>query len=318
MKIILEKIQKLFEVLQFICALTAVMYGFIWFYRAFQLPYTLDNAIAECIPNIFRFLFSNPSVNFQGVVIDMSYLFASISIFLLNILIVFITGFIERGVYELEMLEIQNKDREERVLNAELEREHNTKTLEYDNFVALVDLNFQYVLEANAVSDKVDFDVLKQHCFEIFMKKLELPMGSKIGIENKKLLICVNNFDVFDRIVADCLEILKALYKANKEKKVITSFIFSTDATKSIVEIEETLKILEKITTFNYRNKIVVTTNFLSRYDYSLNDKMEAKTMGISRFFGKRSIDSRGQVQYESEDFELYSMKFKTEKTIAK
>ena len=102
--------------------------------------------------------------------------------------------------------------------------------------------------------------------------------------------------------MTDFINDVRAFNKTAQQKDIEAEFSISLDAIKSSKNMFNTIELLEKIDSFNYKNKVVTTSAFKLRYEQIKNSKYKIVPLGISRFF--KDVD-------DYIDFDLYNLKSK-------
>jgi hypothetical protein len=307
-----EKLHQTTEFLGFCSIYFAVFYGFIWVYRAFSMPYEFFiNSPIEWLPSIVRGIMRNYTTNFQGQTIDMSYVVLTVILAFGYVFFAQIAILYDNLVYESELAEIRMKKEEENSVNRELQRTLKYELMQFSAFIIFLELHFDYTVDPNILKEKMDIKVIKEESCRKILNSISKEYKAIKKIKGSKMVFMVDNFELFDNFLLDLLGTIKKLYASNRDHDVETAFTLSCDIVKSLQDYKKELSILEKIATFNYKGKIVVTTAFSNRYNYKQNQKFYLRSMGLSRFFEKKP-NGRGGFEFISEDFDLYSLKLKT------
>jgi len=278
------------------------------------MPYSFANGLVaklEIWPNMARTI--PHTMEFSGRQIDMSYCYVVVFLFIVFFVIQNVTEIIENQISNCIIGEYRQKEYEEKVINNEIEEELKINNLKNNTFIGLLDLRLEHALEENIGERKFDLNALKQENNKKIIEGLKIPYNAKGRIRTDKIIFSVDGFDFFDDFLLNLIDSIKKVYRENKGKNVQTSFTLSFDAVQTKDYEIIAVPILEKIGGFKYTNKIIITTQFLSRYQYLDIQRFEARTMGISRFFEKKSVNAKGEIQFETEDFDLYSLKLKNE-----
>jgi hypothetical protein len=269
------------------------------------------NSPIEWLPAIVRGIMHNYTTTFQGQTIDMSYVVLTVILAFGYVFFAQVAILYDKLVYESELTEIRLKKEEENSVNRELQKNLKYELMQFSSFITFLELHFDYSVDPNVLKNKPDLKVMRDESCKKVLNSISKEYKSLKKIKGSKIVFIVDDFEVFDNFLLDLLMIIKKLYASNRDYDVETSFTLSCDITKSMEDYQKELSILEKIATFNYKGKIVVTTAFGNRYNYKKAQKFYLRSMGLSRFFEKKP-NGKGGFEFISEDFDLYSLKLKT------
>ncbi len=307
-----EKLHQTTEFLGFCSIYFAVFYGFIWVYRAFNMPYEFFiNSPIEWLPAIVRSIMHNYSTVFQGQTVDMSYIVLTVILAFGYVFFAQIAVLYDKLVYESELAEIKMKKEDENSVNRELQKNLKYEIMQFSCFIMFLELHFDYTIDPNLLKDKIDIEKIKEESCKKVLNSIPKEYKTVKKIKGNKVVFIVENFEVFDDFLLELLKVIKKLYLENRGHDFETTFTLACDAVKSLENYQKELNILEKIATFNYKGKIVITTSFSNRYNYKQTQKFYLRSMGLSRFFEKKP-NGKGGFEFISEDFDLYSLKLKT------
>ncbi len=310
-KFIYEKLHQITEFLGFCSIYFAVFYGFIWVYRAFNMPYEFFiNSPIEWLPAIARTIMHNYTTNFQGQIIDMSYIVLTVVLAIMYVVFAQIAVLYDKLVYESELNEIKVKKEEESSVNRELQKDLKYEIMQYSAFIMFLELHLDYAIDINILKEKPDMSAIQEESCKKLLNSVSKEYKSIKKVKGSKMVFIADDFEIFDDFLIDLLRAVKKLYAQNIDHDLETTFTLSCDVIKTVQNYQKELRILEKIATFNYKGKVVVTTAFSNRYNYKQIQKFYLRSMGLSRFFEKKPND-RGGFEFISEDFDLYSLKMK-------
>lgn len=288
-----------FIILKVLCPVISFFYALLWFISFFEAPfYDIVKIPFEPFANFVNSIYPL-NIEFQGRMIDMSYIVSS------GLFIVFhyIFDFFAQRVIDLynfdEMKKIKKKDKEIKNLNVILKKEFEEEIEKYVRFALLFNLELKPAYNLS-VSRKGEFDLLKKEFYSYIVKNVSSKYKNSKGIMSDKLFLVCENFYYFDDFMLQFIEEIKTFNEINIKKDITTEFSISTDAIKLGSNVFNAMEFLEKVDSFNYKNKIVATSAFKLRYEKIYNPRFRMIPLGISRFF--REPD-------DYIDFELYNLK---------
>lgn len=301
MKKIYVSVYNFFIILKVFCPIISFLYALLWFISFLKLSFYQTLSIPfEPFAQIIKTL--HPlNIEFQGNLVDMSYIAAS------GLFIVFhyIFGFFAQRVIDLynfdEMLAIRKKNKEVKKINIAIKKEYEQEVERFSRFALLFNLDLKPTYNLN-ISRKGEFDILKKEFYTHIVKNVSSKYKNAKGIMSDKLFLVCDDFDSFDDFILRLIGEIKTLKKENSKKDIITEFSVSIDAIKSCSNVFSTMEFLEKVDSFNYKNKLVVTSAFKIKYEQKTNTKFKLTPLGISRFFEDPD---------DYTDFELFGLKFK-------
>ncbi len=312
MKHLFTALYKIAEIVQALCVWLAFLCIAVWCYRFINFAYDGSGffGIIEYVPNIVRNMMPY-TVDFAGRPIDISYFPAAVILFVVHLAIkTALMEVLEACIRESQKREFLNKEKEEAELNKEIEEELKKTTLVNRCFVGLLDIHLEYTTDENLTKDRRKIADIKEDNNKYILYNLFEKQGIKGALKGGKIVIVCDNFNKFDVHLRGLVNLIKEIYPKNKANGIQTSFTLSYDALSDPTLKGPAIKVLEKISSFRYYNKIIVTTLFASRYGYFEYPAFDLRTMGISRFFEK-IVEPNGEYGFKSEDFDLYSLKFR-------
>ena len=304
MKKFYAQLYNFFIVLKVICPVISFFYALLWLLSFFNLAvYNVLNIpfepFAEFTRNIIPF-----NIDYEDRLIDMSYIVSSG----LFIGFHYVFDFFAQRVIDLynfeEMRTLRKKSKEVNSINTILKKEFEQEVEKYARFTILFSLVLKPAYNLS-VSRKGEFDLLKKEFYSNIVKNVSSKYRNSKGIMSDKLFLVCEDFSRFEDFIGDFLEELKVFNESNTKKDITTEFSISTDAIKSGANVFKAMEFLEKVDSFNYKNKIVCTSAFKLKYEKKQNPKFKIIPLGISRFFIEPD---------DFEDFELFNLKLRKKK----
>ncbi len=301
MKKIYSLIYNLFVLLKVFCPVISLLYVLLWtisfvkisFYQILSIPF---EPLANFINSIYPL-----TINYEGRLIDMSYIACSA----LFILFHYIFSFFAQRTIDLydfqEKTTIKKRHRDIKKININLEKELNKELKKYSNFTLLFNVSLKSAY-GTSENRKEEFETLKKSFYLHIIKNLKLRFKNSKGIISDKMFVLCENFSYFDKFITNFIEDIKSFKETNSQININTEFSISIDAVKSDTNIHGALEFLEKIDSFNYKNKIIVTSAFKLKYESLENVKFKITPLGVSRLFIEPD---------EYTDYELYDLRFK-------
>ena len=290
-----------FIILKVFCPIISFLYALLWIISFLNIPFFKIISIpfapfAQFVNIIFPI-----NIDYEGRLIDMSYIVCSG----LFILFHYVFGFFAQSVidlYNFEESQIAEKNkREVKKINKNLEKEFKEEIRKYCNFTFLFNLILKPGYDLS-ISRKGEFDILKKEFYSHITKVINTKYKNSKYLASDKLFLVCENFNCFDDFMINFIEEIKTFNATMLEKDISMEFSLSLNAVKSVTNIFNAMEFLEKIDSFNYKNKIITTSAFKLRYEQAKNHKFKIMPLGISRFFN-------GPDDYI--DFELYNLKLK-------
>lgn len=303
MKKIYVSVYNFFIILKVLCPVISFLYALLWFIGFFQFSfYESFSAPFEPFANLINVL--HPlNIEFQGRLVDMSYIVAS------GLFIVFhyIFDFFAQRVVDLynfeEMQAMRKKDKEIKKMNAALKKEVDNEIENFGRFAILFSLELRPAYNGPA-GKKGEYDYVKKDFFTHIVENVSSKYKNAKGVMSDKLFLVCEDFRSFDSFILQLIEEIRKFKIEIAKKDLIVEFLISTDAIKMRSNVFKTMEFLEKVDSFNYKNKVVVTSAFKFRYEKNSYTRFKLIPLGISRFFD-------GPDDYT--DFELYNLKLKRE-----
>ena len=315
MQEVYEKLNKVIDLIRFIFICLSAFYGVIWFYCAINLPSGwIYNTIINFIPDIIRTLFRYPYIVNNNRQVDMSFLIVAVVFFGFYLIAMYLVKWTDDQAYKCELGNIEQRKKIENLVNAELEEENKQLIMEYDNAAVLIKLHFNYLIDPNIIENRTEISDVEKESYTQLIKNTNFPYQIKRGRYNNQAYFIIEKFWNIEHFISTILKVIKGIYKENLAKEIKTSFTISVDAIRSFDKYISELKNLSKILSFEYRNKVVVTLPFVRRYEMKENKIFDLHTIGTSRYFEKIE-DENGRIRFDTQDFELYYIRFKNKKT---
>ena len=287
--------------LKILCPIISFLYTFLWLVCFLKAPFYHTLAIPFEPFAQFVNLIHPININYEGRLINMSYIVCSGLFIIFHYIFDFFAHRIV-DLYNLEEDRLERKrNKEVRKINIGLQKELNKEIKKHTNFTMLFNLTLKSGY--NLASDRSDeFNFLKKEFYTHIIKNVNLKYKDAKCIITDKLFISCEDFDSFDEFMTDFINDVRAFNKTAQQKDIEAEFSISLDAIKSSKNMFNTIELLEKIDSFNYKNKVVTTSAFKLRYEQIKNSKYKIVPLGISRFF--KDVD-------DYIDFDLYNLKSK-------
>lgn len=304
MKNIYTTFFNLFTTLKVICPLIAFLYCFMWFVTFFNPPFTEFliipfEPLAEVIRSVYKL-----EVSFEDKKFEITYIIATV------VLIIFhhIFGLLANLVVKLykfdEMRQIWLRSNEEKRVNHTLSRDFQHELTHYTKYAILFNLTLKQGYDVRANS-KAELDALRKDFYAKLLYSITKKYSDTKGVSTNKLFLVMNDFETFDTMLLEFLQVIKNFINENAKKDIVSEFSISIEALKEDSSVTKALELLEKIDSFNFKNKVAVTSAFKIKYENSKElSKFRTIPLGVSRFFKEED---------EFEDFELYNLKFNKE-----
>lgn len=301
MKRFYTTIYNFFIILKVICPVISFFYALLWFLSFFNLAiYTTLNIpfepFAKFAGEILPF-----NIDYEGRLINMSYIISSG----LFIGFHYLFGFFADRVIDLynfeEMKQLEKRSKEVKSVNEILKKEFEQELERYTRFTLLFSLDLKPAYNLS-VSRKGEFELLKKEFYSHIVKDVGAKYKNSKGIISDKLFLVCDDIKNFDDFISNFLDELKIFNESNAQKDITTEFSISVNAIKPIGNVFKAMEFLEKIDSFNYKNKLICTSAFKVRYEKNPLAKFKLIPLGISRFFIEPD---------DFEDFELFNMKLK-------
>ena len=301
MKKIYVSIYNFFIILKVLCPLISFFYALLWFISFFQLPFfKIINLPFEPFADVVRTFYSF-DIEFQGKIVDMSYIAASGFFIIFH----YIFNFFAQRVVDLynfeEMQILRKKDKEVKKVNLLIKKEFEQEIEKIERFALLFNLELKPAYNL-AISRKGEFDILKKEFFSRIVENISSKYKNAKGMMSDKLFLVCDDFKNFDDFILRLVGEIKTFKKESSKKDIVAEFSISIDAIKSKSNVFGAMEFLEKVDSFNYKNKLVVTSAFKIKYEQKTNTKFKLVPLGVSRFFEDPD---------DYTDFELFSLKFK-------
>ncbi len=290
-----------FIILKVLCPIISFLYALLWFISFLQLSF-YETLSVPFEPFAYIIKVMHPlSVEFQGRMIDMSYIVASG----LFILFHYIFDFFAQRVVDLynfeEMRAMRKKDKEIKKINIALKKEFEQEVERFSRFALLFNLELKAAYNLN-ISRKGEFDNLKKEFFAHIVKNVSSKYKNAKGIMSDKLFLVCDDFKNFDDFILRLIAEIRTFKQNCSAKDIVVDFAISIDAIKSNSNVFLAMEFLEKVDSFNYKNKLTVTSAFKMKYESRANARFKLIPLGISRFF---------QDPDDYTDFELFNLKLK-------
>lgn len=301
MKEIYTSIYNFLIVLKVACPVISFLYALMWFISFFQLSAFAVMSIPFEPFAIFIKSVYDLNFIFEGRVIDMTYIIAS------GLFIVFhyILGFFANRVIDLYNLEemriIKKKGFEEKTVNSRLQKDFDEEISRYARFTILFSLVLKPAYNLS-VSRKGEFDTIKKEFYSHIVRNVSSRHKNSKGIISDKMFLVCEDFKNFDVFLLDFINEIKKFNAANAQKDIVTEFSVSLDAIKEGANVFKAMEFLEKIDSFNYKNKVITTSAFKVRYETNKESLFKIVPLGTSRFFEEPD---------DFIDFELFKLKLK-------
>ena len=301
MKKFYTTIYNFFIILKVICPVISFFYALLWFLSFFNLAIfsTLNipfEPFAQFAGEILPF-----NIDYEGRLIDMSYIVSSG----LFIGFHYLFGFFADRVIDLynfeEMKQLEKRNKEVKNVNEILKKEFEQEVEKYTRFTLLFSLDLKPAYNLS-VSRKGEFDLLKKDFYSHIVKDIGSKYKNSKGIISDKLFLVCDDIKNFDDFISNFIDEVKLLNESNTKKDITTEFSISVNAIKPVGNVFKAMEFLEKIDSFNYKNKLICTSAFKVRYEKNPLAKFKLIPLGISRFFIEPD---------DFEDFELFNMKLK-------
>lgn len=288
-----------------LCSFVAVFYVLYWFICLVNIPFLeYIQTIFSPPVNIVK-MFIRVEIPYNGTLIDMIPLLVSLIFTSFHFVFQYFSNVIEEKEEKHKLNVIAEKKLEEKLMNENLKKIFEDKTMEYTNFAILLSLDFKASIDPNISGIKDDLKELTKKSYIQIVNAMRQKYANCKAITPGKLFIVYNNFALFDDFFSDLLKEVKKISEVNIQNNIKTDFMVAIDAVKESDRMSGVLDLLEKVATFNYINKAVATLSFNIRYKLNSNEsKYILESMGISRFFEKNSDNIQTSV-----DFELFSLK---------
>lgn len=301
MKKIYTLIYNFFIILKVLCPIISFFYTILWFigflqisvYSTLSIPF---EPFAIFVNSLYPIV-----INYEGQNINMSYIVCS------GLFIVFhyLFDFCAQRIVDLYSLEekriLKKRSNEVKKINASLEKEYNKEITRYSSFALL--LNITIKEGYNIVNNrKNEIDKLKKEFYEHIIRNVKLKYKNSKGIILDKMFLVCEDFQYFEDFIMNFVGDIKSFKEKNEQNDLFTEFSISIDAIRLNSNALHAMEFLEKVDSFNYKDKIVVTSAFKLRYEKNKNNKYKIVPLGISRFFSEPD---------DYIDFELYSLNSK-------
>ena len=300
MKEIYSFIYNIFILLKVACPILSVVFIIIWFAQFFNTnlyEYWTNYVQAFIyIANSFGdFIF-----DFRSTTADLTCIVIAAALIVLH----YIFGFLAARVVDIYTMEenrtVYKKTFDEKRVNVDIKRDLNKELGKYKNFALLLEviLSPTYAMASDKDSDfkKIKAKFYQELTNNLFTKHRSLQ-GQQIG---EKLILTCDEYANFDTFITNFTDEIKKFGISNIQNDISTEFLISIDALKMETPLKEKEAFLNKINSFNYRNKIVTTSAFKVKYEMNPEKKFRMDPLGISRFF-----EPNGQYT----DFDLFSIK---------
>lgn len=312
-----EKLNKLIDLICFSFIYLSGFYGVIWLYCAVNLPSSwIYNSIINFLPSIVK-SFSNPYIANGDKQVDMSFLIVAFVFFLLYFVALYFVRWTDSQAYQCELHTIEERKRIEDIVNKELEVENQNSVMQYKSAIALIKLNFNYLVDPNIIEEKLNVSEIEKKSYTKLIANTNFPYHIIRGKADNQAYFILDQFYCVEHFIMTMLKVMKSIYKENIKNDIKTTFHFTLDALKRSDDFQEELKNLVKISSFHYTNKVIVTLPFVRRYESKENRVFEFYTMGTSRYFEKIEGNSANPArQFKTQDFELYYIRFNKDKKI--
>ncbi len=299
MKNIYNSLYNFFIVLKVLCPIISFLYAVLWcigflnisYYQIISIPFEPFAKLINVICPI--------TIDYEGRLINMSYIVCS------GLFLVFhyIFDFFAQRIIDLYNFEETKKERkrsaEVKKINIDLEKEFHKEIKRYSSFALLFNI-IQDTQNDFAKINNEEFNSLKKKFYEHIIKNVKSKYQDSKGIISGKMFLVCDDFGQFDNFMADFINDIKAFKESNEKNNIYTDFTICVDAIKYNANILNALELLEKIDSFNYKNKVIATSAFKVRYEKSYSQKFKMTPLGVSRFFKEPD---------DYIDFELYSLK---------
>lgn len=304
MKKIYTSIYNFFIVLKVVCPIISFLYALLWFVGFFGIPFYTALALPfEPFAQIIRTV--HPVViMFQDTAVDMAFIVASG----LFIGFHYVFGFFAQRVVDLYNFEEERinarKKQEIKHINHLIKREFDEEIERYISFTVLFNLMLKPAYNLS-VSRKGEFSLLKKDFYTHIVKNVSSKYKNAKGIMSDKMFLVCEDFIHFDDFIVKFLNEIKEFNAENLKKDITTEFSISIDAIKSGANVFKAMEFLEKIDSFNYKNKLIATSAFKIRYEKAAGSLFRTIPLGTSRFFEEPD---------DFIDFELFHLKMKNKK----
>ncbi len=299
MKKFYTSLYNFFIILKVLCPVISFFYALLWvisfsglsIYTTLNLPF---EPFAEIARGILPF-----NIDYGGRDIDMSYIVCSGLFIVFHYIFDF---FAERTIdlYNFEETQKMNKKNKEiESINASIKKELESEVDRHSRFAILFNLVLKPAYNL-AVSRKGEFDLLRKNFYGHIIKDISSKYKNSQGIISDKLFLVCDDFERFDSFIMQFLEEIKKFNKENESKDIESEFSMCINAIKMDGNVYNAMEFLEKIDSFNYKNKLVCTSAFRLKYEKKQDAKFKIIPIGVSRFFMEPD---------DFEDFELFNLK---------
>lgn len=306
----MEKFDRLYDfvnIMKVVCTFIAILYVLYWFICLSNIPFLEYIQLVFSPPVNLIKMFIKIEIPYADTIIDMIPLLVSLIFAMLYFLFQHFSNLVEEKERQYKLNVIAERKLEEKLVNENLKKIFENKTMEYTNFAILLILDITTTIDPNVSNIKSNIKELAAKNYTKIVNSMRKKYANCKAITPGKLFIVYNNFALFDDFFTDLLKEVKEISETNIEQNLKTNFIIAIDALKETDKMSNALDLLEKICTFNYSNRAIATPAFNVRYKInSNNSKYSLESLGISRFFEKTPDNVQTSV-----DFELFSLKNK-------
>lgn len=306
----MDKYEKLYDfvnIVKVLCTLIAALYVLYWLLCLTNMPFLKYIQLIFAPPVNLIKMFLTIEIPYKDVVIDMVPLIASLVFSGFYFIFQSLSNFIEEKERQHKVHVIAEKKLEEKLVNENLKKIFENKTMEYTKFAILLMLELEASIDPNIAGVKGNGKELAIKNYIEIVNTMRKKYANCKAITPDKLFIVYNNFALFDDFFTDLLKEIKRISETNLEHNLKTNFVIVIDALRESDKMANVLDMLEKVSTFNYANKAIATPAFNIRYKINSNGgKYSLDSMGISRFFENSSDGIQSSV-----DFELFALKTK-------
>ncbi len=282
-----------------LCPILSALYMALWFigFSPLVIPQKFIDVVeifAQMIRNIVHI-----EIPHKDTPVDMTYIICGLVFMAFFFVITFFIKVVKELIAHDDRVKHKGKVVEQDIVNKSLELDYEAEIKRFCVFVILFDVNLKFLNE-NLADTTIDLEEFKTTFYSEISTVIRAKYKNVKFMMSDKLFLAQNSFDIFDTFISDLLSLLEEFVKKCANENVNVEFSTSIDALKSDKNIFSYIDILEKIYSFNYKNRVIITSAFKTRYEILNRQRYRFNSIGVSRFFS-------GQGRHQ--DFELYELK---------
>jgi len=291
--------RKFFEIFINIIQMTRVFLVFWCFFII--LYWILQIAQVKFIENFAMFfepikevvhVFYNRDVIIDQVSVDFSFLYATFFLLLVAWGLKFFAEFIENTQKKYDEIHDFFKEKNEQVLNAQLDLENKLSEKKKKSFLILASFQAKNLKKDSFFDRNVDVGVEDKEkiALNLFCSNFAQSINCQQKKTGKNVLMYFSDFEDINKVIANFEKVFEKLKTEFKEQNWSIDFTAGIEAYLEQSEINEKVNLLEKLIRLNLKNEILCLSGFKQRYLVINKPEYEFSCKGIYDINGHQEV----------------------------